>query len=219
MASRYERRMGEMMQSEIAPNRWLSDFFGREIREIKVAADDVAQICLLQQQGFQFVEGELDFCLPLANFQPKMTAYEVAAEADITELQSLFGSAFTVSRFRAPWFCAQENQRFYQTWITNAVRAEFDDVCLLLRAASGQIQGGISARIRDQQARVGLLAVSPLFRRQGIAYQLLHAAIGWAQQQGAETLSVATQMSNLNAIRLYQKLGASLQKASYWFYL
>ncbi|AIZ79928.1 dTDP-4-amino-4,6-dideoxy-D-galactose acyltransferase [Actinobacillus equuli] len=207
------------MQRKIAPNQWLSEFFGRDIYEIKVAADDIEQIRLVQQQGFQFVEGELDFCLSLVNFLPKMTAYQLATEADITSLQALFGTAFPMSRFRAPWFSAEENQRFYQTWISNAVRAEFDDVCLVLKTVSGQIQGGISVRVQDKQARVGLLAVAPSFRRQGIASQLLQAAINWAQQQGAETLAVATQTSNLNAIRLYQKLGASLQQASYWFCL
>ncbi|WGE58961.1 dTDP-4-amino-4,6-dideoxy-D-galactose acyltransferase [Actinobacillus equuli] len=207
------------MQHEIAPNQWLSEFFGREIYEIKVAAEDVERIRLVQQQGFQFVEGELDFCLSLVNFLPKMTAYQLATEEDIVSLQVLFGTAFPMSRFRAPWFSAEENQRFYQTWIRNAVRAEFDDVCLVLKTVSGQIQGGISVRVRDKQARVGLLAVTPSFRRQGIASQLLQAAISWAQQQGAETLAVATQTSNLNAIRLYQKLGASLRQASYWFYL
>ncbi|VEI47953.1 TDP-fucosamine acetyltransferase [Actinobacillus equuli] len=90
---------------------------------------------------------------------------------------------------------------------------------LSIKTVSGQIQGGISVRVQDKQARVGLLAVAPSFRRQGIASHLLQAAINWAQQQGAETLAVATQTSNLNAIRLYQKLGASLRQASYWFYL
>ncbi|WP_150538257.1 dTDP-4-amino-4,6-dideoxy-D-galactose acyltransferase [Actinobacillus vicugnae] len=207
------------MQYEIAPNRWLSDFFGREIREVKVQVQNVEQIQALQTQGFQFVEGELDFGLALVNYQPKMTACKPATEADISELESLFGNAFPMSRFRAPWFSRAENQRFYQTWIRNAVRAEFDDICFLLRATSGQIQGAISVRVRDKQARVGLLAVAPAFQRQGVAYQLLQAAIGWAQQQGAISLSIATQTSNLNAIRLYQKLGASLQQASYWFYL
>lgn len=207
------------MQHNIVPNQWLSDFFGREIREIKVAAEDVEQIRLVQQQGFQFVEGELDFCLSLANFPLKVVAYEIATEADIQELQLLFGTAFLSSRFRVPWFSVEENQRFYQTWIANAVNAKFDDLCLLLRATNGQIQGGISLRIREKQARVGLLAVSPLFRRQGIASQLLQAAMTWVQQQGITTLSVATQMSNVNAIRLYQKFGASLRNASYWFYL
>ncbi|VEI47954.1 TDP-fucosamine acetyltransferase [Actinobacillus equuli] len=59
------------MQREIAPNQWLSAFFGRDIYEIKVAAEDVERIRLVQQQGFQFVEGELDFSLSLVNFCQK----------------------------------------------------------------------------------------------------------------------------------------------------
>ncbi len=40
------------------PDQWLSDFFGREIVQVKVAADDFRQIARLQKQGFVLVEGE-----------------------------------------------------------------------------------------------------------------------------------------------------------------
>ena len=200
------------------PDPWLSDFFARPIIQVKADSQDYAQIQHLQTQGFQFVEGEIEFCFSLAEYQEKTTACQVATAEDIAELEVLFGQAFPTSRFREPWFSAAENQRFYRTWIARAVRGEFDQLCFVLKTASGQIQGGISLRLVGEQARIGLLAVSPVYQRQGIATILLQAAQNWAKQQGAEVLLVATQIGNLPAINAYLKQGAKMLSTSYWFY-
>ncbi|QLB17075.1 histone acetyltransferase [Mannheimia varigena] len=206
------------MTEQIA-DKWLSDFFGREIIQAKVPAEDVAQIEQLQQQGFQFVEGEIEFALELANFSPKMTACTPAELAALTELKSLFGSAFPNSRFRPPYFSLQENQRFYQKWIEAAVKGEFDDICLVQKNAQGQIQGGVTVRLEQHQhAKIGLLTIAPNFQKQGIGSALLNAAASWAKQQNVKQLNIATQTNNLAAIRLYQRAGASIQAVNYWFY-
>ncbi|WP_347710251.1 dTDP-4-amino-4,6-dideoxy-D-galactose acyltransferase [Actinobacillus genomosp. 1] len=206
------------MKQQHFPDLWLSDFFSRPIIQAKVVAQDYAQIQQLQTQGFQFVEGEIEFCFDLAEYQEKTTACQVATAENIAELEALFGQAFPTSRFREPWFSVAENQCFYRTWIARAVRGEFDQLCLVLKTASGQIQGGISLRLSENQARVGLLAVSPVYQRQGIATILLQAAQNWAKRQGANSLLVSTQIGNLPAINLYLKQGAKLLSTSYWFY-
>lgn len=231
------------MKMLITRNQWESDFFGRDIGKVeftnecqlllndteafqllqgKVASDQHEQMAFLQQQGFQFVEGEIDFCLPLASLPltknaEDSTACFQATERDLPELVALFGCAFPTSRFRLPWFSMAENQVFYQTWITKAVRGEFDDICLILKEKE-VIQGGISLRQVQQNVRVGLLAVAPSFQGQGIAQKLLQAAIVWAKQRNAQNMYIATQFSNLPAINLYQKLGARSVSTHYWFY-
>lgn len=226
------------MQTQIVINQWETDFFQRPIAkleftapigappaaqlvQVKLAANELDKIAYVQQQGFQLVEGEVDFCLNLqknAAFAPAVSAVQTATESDIPALRALFGNAFPTSRFRAPWFSAAENQRFYQTWIEKAVKGEFDHLCLVLKDPSGALQGGISLRLTNGQARVGLLAVSPAFQGQGIAKKLLFAAIDWAQAQQAEQLWIATQISNLRAIHLYQSLGTRIAATHYWFY-
>lgn len=142
----------------------------------------------------------------------------MATVEDIKQLETLFGQAFPTSRFREPWFSAAENQRLYRTWIARAVRGEFDQLCLVLKTTSGQIQGGISLRLAGEQAKVGLLAVSPAFQRQGVASILLQAAQNWAKRQGANSLLVSTQIGNLPAMNLYLTQGASILATAYWFY-
>ncbi len=228
-------------------NDWESDFFAMEIGKLqfptfqqtalaiesavfepfelvqcKIAADQMAQIRCLQQLGFQFVEGELDFCLPLSESMPKSQpdsqALQPASVADIDELEILFGEAFTASRFRQPWFSRQQNQDFYRTWIRKAVLGEFDDLCLLARAGDGRIQGGVSLRALDKDnARVGLLAVAPHARGQGVAKRLLQSAVNWGWQQQHKQLWIATQSGNQAAINLYQRQGR-IERIAYWFY-
>lgn len=226
------------MQTQIVINQWETDFFQRPIAklefvpqtdtqptahliQVKLAAGELDKIAYVQQQGFQLVEGEVDFCLDLqknAPFPPAVASVETATESDISALRTLFGNAFPTSRFRSPWFSPAENQRFYQTWIEKAVKGEFDHLCLQLKNKAGEIQGAISLRLSGKQVRVGLLAVAPQFQGRGVAKTLLFAAINWALAQQAEQFWVATQISNLAAIRLYQSIGAQIAATNYWFY-
>lgn len=228
---------------QASPNQWESDFFGKPIerveivtlettegnhasapppkhgalQQIKLACHELAPIAFVQQQGFQLVEGEVDFCLSLTAYSEPATL-TCATTSDIPSLQTLFGSAFPNSRFRAPYFSDEDSQRFYAEWIRKAVLGQFDDICLIQRTTNGELQGAVSLRVNSKTARIGLLAVEENARGQGIGTHLMQQAISWAQQQGAEKLFVATQHSNLNAIHLYQNLGARICAMNYWFY-
>lgn len=198
---------------------WLSAFFGREIRQVKVAADDLTQMEQLQMQGWVFIEGEILFELPLVKNQKNVTACYPATEQDLNELKPLFGSAFLHSRFRPPYFSSEENRHFYQTWAENAVKGTFDHLCLIKRSDEGELQGAITIRLeQNHQAKIGLLAVAPAFQQQGIGSLLVRAAADWAQERNIHMLHIATQTSNLKAIRLYERLGATVKSVHYWFY-
>ncbi|TNG91878.1 dTDP-4-amino-4,6-dideoxy-D-galactose acyltransferase [Pasteurellaceae bacterium USgator11] len=189
-----------------------------DLVQCKLHADQLSQIHQLQSLGFEFVEGELDFCLSLNQGMQSDSGFSIAAIGDIEQLEAIFGSAFLSSRFRQPWFSAEQNSRFYRTWIRKAVLAQFDDLCLLLKNQHNEIQGAISLRAIDStQARVGLLAVAEHARGRGIAKQLLQSAVNWCLQQQKQQLWIATQANNRQAINLYQKQ-ARLEQISYWFY-
>ncbi|MCY3850884.1 MAG: GNAT family N-acetyltransferase [Acidimicrobiaceae bacterium] len=55
------------------------------------------------------------------------------------------------------------------------------------------------------------LAVHPAVRRQGIGTLLVNDALAWARRRGAKIVWVNTQKNNRHALRLYQKIGFSLQ--------
>lgn len=165
----------------------------------------------LQALGFQFVEGEVDLCLPVAQSQTT-ACFEVAQITHIDALREQAAHVFQQSRFRAPWYQPHDSGRFYAQWVENAVHGTFDNQCLLLTQAD-VIQGFVTLRqLNAQEARVGLLA------GRGMGSALMAAAQSWCQQRGLSTLRIATQISNRAALRLYIQRGAMIDSTAFWLY-
>ncbi|MEH0888208.1 dTDP-4-amino-4,6-dideoxy-D-galactose acyltransferase [Enterobacter sp. UNJFSC 003] len=188
-----------------------SDFAAWSRVQAKIPAGRTDLLDALQHHGFQLVEGEIDLAITLTRHDAP--GAEVAAEQDIPTLRQMAALAFAQSRFRAPWYAAEDSGRFYAQWIENAVKGTFDHVCLVFRAADGQIQGFVSLRkLNEHDARIGLLA------GRGMGEKLMQAALHWAQQQQVSTLRVATQMGNTAALKRYIASGANIDATAYWLY-
>lgn len=179
--------------------------------QAKIPAHRADLLDALQSLGFQLVEGEVDFSLPVvrcADPQP-----EVAQESDIPHLRELAAQAFAQSRFRTPWYAADASGRFYAQWIENAVHGTFDNQCLIFRDQNQSIRAFVSLRqLNDSEARIGLLA------GRGAGQALMEAALCWAHQRGLTTLRVATQMGNTAALKRYIQSGATPESTAYWLY-
>lgn len=231
---------------KIKRNQWESDFFGRAIYSVeqslnplesdisfsstlpkgllqaKVATADWQAVYYLQQQQFQLIETEITFRLDLAKISVDRTAcdYRLATEQDLSQLHWV-REQFLQTRFRLPYFSPQENQRFYQQWLENAILGIFDDVCLLI-VENEMPKGIVSLRLAERSAHIGLLAVSPQFQGKGIGKKLVCSAVAFLQEtysdQKIEYLLISTQLSNQPAMRLYQSFGATLWQSAYWFY-
>jgi dTDP-4-amino-4,6-dideoxy-D-galactose acyltransferase len=72
--------------------------------------------------------------------------------------------------------------------------------------------------VDDGAARIGLLAVASGCTGRGIGGLLVGAAQSWCTKRGIVRLRVATQTSNLGAIRFYQSRGAVITGISHWMY-
>ena len=178
---------------EDAPALQEADFSAWQRVQAKIPADRADWLDALQQHGFQLVEGEADLTIALTRHDA--CGAELATEQDIPVLRQMAAKAFAQSRFRAPWYAPDDSGRFYAQWIENAVKGTFDHVCLVCRAADGQIQGFVSLRkLNEREARIGLLA------GRGMGAKLMQAALHWAQQQQLVTLRVATQLGNTAAL-------------------
>ena len=128
-------------------------------------------------------------------------------------MRQMAALAFAQSRFRAPWYAADDSGRFYAQWIENAVKGTFDHECLVFRATNGEIQAFVSLRqLNDSEARIGLLA------GRGMGDKLMHAASHWAAARQLSTLRVATQMGNTAALKRYIASGANVDTTAYWLY-
>lgn len=196
-----------------------SDFTGYQLVQAKVDADDVMAINALQAMGFQLAEGEIDICINLSTKPTLSVAVHQAGESDIPQIAAAAAQAFTLSRFRAPWYPPQDSARFYALWAEKAVLGSFDHQCLLIKTPAGQLQGFVTLRaIAAGEARVGLLAVLPEWQSCGIGKQLILAAEQWCLAKGLPYLHVATQTGNVAALNLYLASGGKITRSAYWLY-
>ncbi|EOI3548601.1 dTDP-4-amino-4,6-dideoxy-D-galactose acyltransferase [Cronobacter dublinensis] len=224
------------VRASIEPLEWESQFFGIDSAIVRFSdtapALDVAQLGVwsrvqakvpaarsdlldgLLSLGFQLVEGEVDFALPLTSAAPVDDAQAITATLDdIPLLRDAAAQAFAMSRFRAPWYAPDASGRFYAQWVENAVKGAFDNECLILRTPQGALRGFVTLRqINEQEARIGLLA------GRGAGEALMQAARQWCVARGLYTLRVATQAGNRAALRRYIASGGNIESTAYWLY-
>jgi dTDP-4-amino-4,6-dideoxy-D-galactose acyltransferase len=231
------------MSTYIKAIDWDSNFFSKNIGVVcnskKVTSFELQQYELLMNKidvknadeldrflklGFIFVEGEFVFTQPISEsylqeriMLDESTLNYKAKEIDIPQVVALAESSYSNSRFRSPWFSIDEQKEFYGTWIRKAVLGEFDDICLVLKTAN-EVQGYISLKKQDKKLNVGLIAVSPDYRGKGIAQRLIQLSFKYALENKCESISVATQISNVSATNLYIKSGFTLINTNYWLY-
>ncbi|NHV91721.1 dTDP-4-amino-4,6-dideoxy-D-galactose acyltransferase [Cronobacter dublinensis] len=224
------------VRASIEPLEWESQFFGIDSAIVRFSdtapALDVAQLGVwsrvqakvpaarsdlldgLLSLGFQLVEGEVDFALPLTSAAPADDAQAITATLDdMPLLRDAAAQAFAMSRFRAPWYAPDASGRFYAQWVENAVKGAFDHECLILRTPQGALRGFVTLRqINEQEARIGLLA------GRGAGEALMQAARQWCVARGLYTLRVATQAGNRAALRRYIASGGNIESTAYWLY-
>ncbi|QKJ89164.1 dTDP-fucosamine acetyltransferase [Paramixta manurensis] len=226
-------------RASIKPLEWENQFFNRhsalltlddtqalelarlddfDLVQAKVSAQQTAALDWLGQCGFHLVEGEADLALPIET-TTRQSGIRIARAEHIPALRAVAAEAFALSRFRAPWYPPDASARFYAQWVENAVQGTFDHQCLLATDQQGRLQGFVSLRkLANDEARIGLLASVPEARGQGVGARLVLAAADWCNAHRLTRLRVATQLSNVAAMRLYLRCGATLESTAYWLY-
>ena len=134
------------------------------------------------------------------------------AGSELHELSKLAGED---SRFfHDPNLTYTQFESVYVAWVENSVSGEVADVVLTAFAGSS-ISGMVTVNIEHPEtASIGLLAVDPNYRRQGVGSGLLAAALKWALAKGMKECKVATQETNTKARRLYEQCGGLLTSTS-----
>lgn len=190
--------------------------------QAKVSAASVAELDALYQLGFKLVEGEMDCCLTITTQDgwPDVPQTWCVANTDsLDAVRDIAGRAFSLSRFRSPWYQPGDSSRFYMLWAEKAILGTFDTHCLIIQNTDAQPLGFVTLRgTAPGEARVGLLAVRPDSTGQGVGKKLMIAARQWCAQQAISRLYVATQTGNIAALNLYLASGAKLVSSAYWLY-
>ncbi len=88
--------------------------------------------------------------------------------------------------------------------------------CAVLSRANDSPTGTAFVAIHGRHAMLHALEVTPAARRQGSAHNILRAAALWAQQNGADTLSLVVTVANVPARALYASL--NMQVVGHYHY-
>lgn len=129
---------------------------------------------------------------------------KIAAPKDISMLRKMVKSLFGESRFyNDPFFSKEEANNLYQTWIENSVKGDTADIVLHI-PNKGFI---VCRKLYPHIGEIVLIGVKKDFRGRGIGTVLTKKAIEWFSTQGINSISVRTQLRNLNAINFYLKSG------------
>jgi dTDP-4-amino-4,6-dideoxy-D-galactose acyltransferase len=227
------------MSNYFSQKEWDSQFFKRKIFSlelptpklkkhdwptnslitIKASSSDYLSLNAISEYCFSFIEGELVF---KKNVRPNIEtplSFEnhIANNDSIEELKCIVSNLYINSRFREPWFSAQERDSFYQKWVENAVLSRFDDCCLVIKNDDA-ISGFVTVRVQEEEATVGLIGVASPWQGQGLGKKLLELVESYCIAKKAKVIKVATQTSNISAANLYCKNGFAIADISYWFY-
>jgi len=98
---------------------------------------------------------------------------------------------------------------FSQPWPQNAFRIELANVgarCWVAQADKQVVGALVFWRVLDE-AELTTIAVHPMFRRRGIAHQLLQTAMDAAYAEGARIYHLEVRAGNVAAQKLYESFG------------
>ncbi|ASM48714.1 hypothetical protein PESP_a0464 [Pseudoalteromonas espejiana DSM 9414] len=205
----------ELLTPEIKSNDWPIN----SLITTKASSTDYLSLNIINEHCFSFVEGELVFKKNIKETSIAFTSFEahIANHDSIEELNCIVRNLYINSRFREPWFSAQERDSFYQKWVENAVLSKFDDCCLVIKN-DDDISGFVTVRIQEEEATIGLIGVALPYQGQGLGKKLLALVESYCIAKKANVIKVATQTSNISAANLYSKNGFAIADISYWFY-
>ena len=185
-------------------------------------SDDSATLQLAQERGFRLVDVRQTFETELSDtLQGRAVEGELlvraASLADVSELRAIARISHSGSRFYVDPGFRPLADSLYEIWIERSCEGYADRV--LVGECDGIVSGYTSCHLQESaMGRIGLVGVAPGARGRNLGRQLVQAALRWFRDQGASTVEVATQASNLSAQRLYQRCGFLTRDVRLWFH-
>lgn len=216
--------------------KWDSEFFKAKIGKVYGLKDMDALLHQKEAQQYDriyvFSESKIEYLHPNlllvdekaifersvspANESPQFThVYEGDNSPELIELAILSGHK---SRFKTDTFFAPHYERLYQEWLNNSLNKTYASE-VLTACIDDTIVGFVTLSKQNKHGNIGLIAVNNRHQDQGIGKDLLIASNHWYQQNSVTCCSVATQLSNQGACRLYQSFGYQLKKIQYIYHI
>jgi GNAT superfamily N-acetyltransferase len=205
-----------------AIDRWATD---RRVRCLYFFADpaDPETIRLAEQRGYALADVRMTYAAPVREWHAEVSASSLAAirpatAEDLEALKTIARSAHRNTRFyRDPHFEPARCDALYERWIERSCEGWADRV--LVAGPAGDPTGYVT--LHRDRGDLRLVAVRQDVRGQGVARLLYEAGIAWLAANGVEQVSSPTQVFNVAAQRLFQRVHLRLSSVSFiyhrWF--
>lgn len=184
---------------------------------------DSFSIRTAESRGFRLVDERLTLVhdlqsLPADNEGVCSGRVRLRAAEDLPVLRAIARTSHADSRFYHDGnFSRSRCDALYETWIEKSCRAASETV--LVAEWDSQAAGYVTClRPEPGSGQIGLLAVAPAARGQGLGRSLIQNAVRWFAGQGIAQITVVTQGRNAAAQRLYARSGFVLHLAQRWYH-
>lgn len=138
---------------------------------------------------------------------------------DLACMREIASYISEVSRFTFDKnFRLGEGRRLYELWAEKAYKGFADTVFVARRYKGGPSVGLIACNWHDRLASITLAGVHPEHQRCRIGTTLVQTTLDWARSKEAESMRVVTQARNIQAQRLYQKMGFFTKSMSLYYH-
>ena len=222
---------------KIVPRHWDSNFFGLRIAKADVVSQEDV-VALSRQEGdlqdrfdliYIFSEPSLEMPFDRARLvdrkavfslnapkrfesDPAIRSWESPETSDALISLALVSGKY--SRFKLDEsFPFGSYDRLYTCWIEQSVNKVMatDVFCYMMDDGP---RGLVTLDFNNGQGVIGLVAVDEGYQHRGIGKALIKHVISYAHEHQGERLSVATQMDNEPACRLYTGCGFSMESVT-----
>ena len=194
------------------------------VRCLYFAADGSCKETLrcASENGFRFVDVRVDMERGSSLSGPHCSGDAVcraATQSDLAAMEHLARSSHQDTRFfKDANFDRAKASELYALWIAKDL-SQHSVFAAALSGRTEKMLGYLTASESDAgTSRFGLLAVSPEARGRGLGRQLVQYALTWSQSCGMAKVRVATQGTNVPALRLYESCGFKVIDVKVWFH-
>lgn len=194
---------------------------------VRFFSADHSLMHLLEDYGFITLDCVTTFFMELTS-TPKVMPNSAncnireAENKDLSGLKRVAYSSYVFDRFHSdPIISFKSANELHAAWTENCFLGDAADV-VLVAEQDGMILGYIACKINRKakeclnvmMGNIVLIATSKERQRQGIAQALIHKALGWLKNKSVDLIEVTTQIQNIPALRLYQKIGFKIASSS-----
>lgn len=237
----------DKMNDKLEWLNWDSNFFGLQVCKVKEAYSINNELSeILKYASSQKIDLIYHSGLkPLTNLENVSELYKIKlVDKKTTYLKNAISSSIdnpTISSYRNDFpddnllQLAVESGKYSRFNIDDKITsAKFQDLYHLLMINSvnkkiarevlvyeqnNNIVGFVTLADKNIKGDIGILAVDPNYRGQGIGKSLMCAAENWFFDNKYHAIQVVTQADNIPACRLYESCGYSVEKSEYYYHI